>query len=99
MESKTISRIMGSEHEEFYRLIGKTLQSTQTLKVNKKSAKFCITSSEGTIRIHLEQVKRKKLGALQLPETVVNFEFKGLTENSIQSYMRRFDMTFQRGGG
>ena len=58
-----------------------------------------IDHPQGDISICLQPTIRRKLGALSLPATPVEFRFTGLDEAARRQFMARFEKYFQRGGG
>ena len=53
----------------------------------------------GRIEISLRPATERRLGSFRLPVVPMQFRFTGLDPAQRQSFMQRFDLHFQRGGG
>lgn len=62
---------------------------------------FALTVAVGTGRLTLSwlPLAPRRLGLAVLPRLWVRFEFEGLAEPQRHSFMKRFDLYTQRGGG
>lgn len=49
--------------------------------------------------IRLSPERERRLAALRLPVTVLDFRFAGYSREEVDAFMKRFDRCFQRGGG
>jgi hypothetical protein len=87
---------MGISHAEFWRTLPRALER-QTYEI--LGDKVTITDAQSTLEIRLSPEHSRKLGALVLPVTNVHFTFKGYNSSEVESFMQRFDLYFQRGGG
>ena len=60
-----------------------------------------ITAERGnrTLQISLSRESSRRLGAVSLPVTQVEFIFSGYSEIEVQQFFERFDMCYRRGGG
>ena len=55
---------------------------------------------EGTLRLAWHTLPSRRIALITLPRLAVRFEFdQAVTEDERQSFMRRFDLYTQRGGG
>ncbi len=87
---------MGISHAEFRRTLPRALEH-QTYEI--LADHIIVTDALGTLEIRLSPEHSRKLGALTLPVTNVQFTFKGYSSSEVTSFMQRFDLYFQRGGG
>jgi hypothetical protein len=51
------------------------------------------------LQILLSRESSRRLGAVSLPVTQVEFIFSGCSEIEVQQFFERFDMCYRRGGG
>jgi hypothetical protein len=51
------------------------------------------------LTLELGPERERRLGALCLPVTDVQFRFSGFDQASFKAFIERFDLAFQRGGG
>ena len=87
---------MGITHSEFFRTLPAALASSPyTLQAHD----VIINDSTRRLVITLSPESRRRLGALSLPTTQVDFTFSGYSSQDIDRFMARFDRAFQRGGG
>jgi hypothetical protein len=89
-------REMGLTHAEFFRTLPSAM-GDQTFSVSDLTVTTKSEAHRLTIKLAPEQERR--IGFLRLPVTWVTFEFVGHTQDDIDSFMRRFERRFQRGGG
>ena len=94
--ARTLVRCMALDRAEFLRLLPSALGDVQWRRVG---ARILVGDSPRRIEIHLGEEAKRKLGALVLPQLDITFHFEGLTAKEIESFLRRFDLAFQRGGG
>ncbi len=87
---------MGISHAEFRRTLPRALEH-QAYEI--LADHIIVTDSLGTLEIRLSPEHGRKLGALTLPVTNVQFTFKGYSSSEVTSFMQRFDLYFRRGGG
>jgi len=60
---------------------------------------FTIMHPQGRLRITLGETKARKIAALSIPQTQVEFDFGTLDEGAREAFLERFDRYFHRGGG
>jgi hypothetical protein len=53
----------------------------------------------GQLRLHWRALEPRRLGLVQLPRLLMRFEFSNLEEAARHTFMKRFDLYTQRGGG
>lgn len=61
--------------------------------------RYTIEYPQGEVRITLGETGERRIAALVLPVTLVEFRFTGLDVDARSRFMARFDRYFQRGGG
>jgi len=94
----SLRREMSISHADFHRLLPAAVPG------------YRITGSSTAIRVEqddsgrlldivLSPQRQRRLGMLTLPVTDVELCFGGFDEASLQAFLRRFDLAFQRGGG
>lgn len=95
-EEIRFSRELGLTHREFFRSLPAALEGRPYTVCGD-----CVELLEGRRRlsIRLRPQGQRVLGALRLPVTVVEFCFLGYSRGEVQSFMDRFNMHYQRGGG
>jgi hypothetical protein len=87
---------MGITHSEFFRTLPAALASSP---YSVQGHDVVISDDGRRLLISLSPESRRRLGALSLPTTRVQFTFSGYTSQDIDRFMARFDRAFQRGGG
>ena len=90
------SRDMGITHSELFRTLPSALAA---LPYTVQGHDVIINDSTRRLVITLSPESRRRLGALSLPTTQVDFTFSGYSSQDIDRFMTRFDRAFQRGGG
>ncbi|MFM7025563.1 MAG: hypothetical protein ACKOWC_05825 [Limnohabitans sp.] len=58
-----------------------------------------ITLHEGRLLLHWHALPPRVIALLRLQRLAVTFAFEGVDEAARQRFMKRFDLTMQRGGG
>ena len=53
----------------------------------------------GHLQLHWHALHPRVIALLRIPRLAVQFTFEGVPEDARQHFMRRFDLTLQRGGG
>ena len=94
-----LERDMAVTHNEFYRLITKTISNSELIKFDKINASVSFPFLRGEISISLEEQKIRKIASMKIDHTPMNFKFMKLSKDEIQTYIQKFDITFQKGGG
>lgn len=54
---------------------------------------------DGRLRLRWQVLPPRVIALLRMPRLAVQFEFERLDEEARQRFMKRFDLTLQRGGG
>lgn len=54
---------------------------------------------EGKLHLHWRALEPRRLGQVRLPRLQMRFEFSDLDEAARHTFMKRFDLYTQRGGG
>jgi len=94
-----LKRDMAVTHAEFYRLISKTINDKDNLKVDSTNSMVNFPFYNGDINIKLAEQQTRKIASLSIHHTIITFTFQKLTKNEIDRYLRKFDATFHKGGG
>lgn len=53
----------------------------------------------GRLKLRWSEMPPRQIALMRMPRLAVSFEFEGVDEASRQTFMRRFDLYTQRGGG
>ena len=53
----------------------------------------------GSLKIHWQPAPPRVLGQARIPRLLVRFDFAGLDQGQRYTFMKRFDLYMQRGGG
>jgi len=67
----------------------------QTASVDIKNA----DGSMGRLQLQWQNGSPRQIALMRIPRLLVRFQFEGLTDEQRYSFMRRFDLYMQRGGG
>jgi len=90
------SKEMGVTHADFYRLLPRAMGETPyTLSGDTVDGKL----GDGSVSIHLGEPQVRRIALLAIPYAEVSFSFDGVDEATRTSFMKHFDLHFQRGGG
>lgn len=87
---------MSISHREFFRLLPRAVGNRVFSTTDRDAT---IEIGNGQLDIHLSEEGQFKIASLQLPRTVVSFEFTNVEESERIQFLSQFDMAFQRGGG
>jgi hypothetical protein len=98
-ESIELKRDMAVTHDEFYRLIIKTIIDGHLLKIDPENSSVSFPFLNGYVDINLDNQLTRKIASLSIHHTPMNFKFQGLTKEQIDTYLEKFNTTFQKGGG
>ena len=90
------TREMGLTHEEFFRELPAALAHREFVV---ESNRVSVDLERGSLVITLGSEQTRRIAALRLPCTVVDFAFEGVEEIEREHFMQRFDLCFRRGGG
>jgi hypothetical protein len=91
-------RVMTISHAEFLRSLN-PLGRDYPYRIDEQGRQILLTEGERRIEIQLGEERSKRLGALTLPETTVDFRFHGFEAQDMERFFFRFDLCFRRGGG
>ncbi len=53
----------------------------------------------GRMRVQWQDGAPRQIALMRIPRLLVSFQFEGLTDAQRYTFMRRFDLYMQRGGG
>jgi hypothetical protein len=70
-------------------------RSDQTASVEIKNA----DGSVGRLQVQWQDGTPRQIALMRIPRLLVSFQFEGLTDAQRYTFMRRFDLYMQRGGG
>jgi len=99
VENHIVEREMTISHAEFYRLIVRSIQKMSDVIINKNESIVKFPFCNGEITIELGNQTSRGIGSLILPVTVIKINFNNLSNDEIDEYLYKFNITFQRGGG
>ena len=91
-----IRREMGLGHDELFRILPGAIENRAWSLAGDR---ITIRDQDRLIQIRVSPETRRKLGALQLPVTHLEFYFEGFTDFANEVFMQRYDLSFRRGGG
>jgi len=94
----TTQRVMTISHGEFLRSL-QPLGRDYPFHIDEQGRHIQLTMGTNRIEILLGEERSKRLGALTLPETTVDFHFHGFEADDVERFFFRFDLCFRRGGG
>ena len=92
-----ISRYMGLTWEDFLRILPQAL-GHHRYQV-RAGGNIRVDYAGGQVRIVLHPTAQRRLGALVLPTTRVDFLFRNLAHGYRARFLERLQRHFQRGGG
>ena len=55
--------------------------------------------SQGQLNIRWQEAPPRRIALMHIPRLLVSFQFDGLNDAQRYTFMRRFDLYMQRGGG
>ncbi len=92
-------RDMGYSDQEFYRLLPVAVGEYQLAEVGKN--RFIVSNQSAThsLELNLKPLPDRVLGSIRIKRVEIEFIFAGLTHNERLSFMKKFDRSYQRGGG
>jgi len=65
----------------------------------RKGTTVLVTLGSGHLQIGWQPLPPRVIALLRMPRLGVQFEFEGVDAETRLQFMRRFDLTMQRGGG
>jgi hypothetical protein len=63
------------------------------------TGQVCVQIGDGHLQLQWRILPPRVIALLRLQRLAVSFVFVGVEEDARQSFMKRFDLTMQRGGG
>lgn len=90
------TREMGLSDREFMRTLPAAIAPLNFRLADKT---ISIDHPGGNVRIRLQEMPDRRIAAIRIPKTSVEFRFSGLSDVERLQFMHRFDLHFQRGGG
>lgn len=87
---------MSITHKEFLRLLPKALDG---LAFRHNDDVILVDDGERNIRIQLSEQSTRNIASLSLPVTVVRMQLSGFDQTERGSFLNRFDLAYQKGGG
>ncbi len=69
---------------------------------NGQAARVAIQNtdgSQGLLNIRWQEAPPRRIALMRIPRLLVSFQFEGLNDAQRYTFMRRFDLYMQRGGG
>ncbi len=91
-----LTREMSITHKEFFRLLPKAVNNAALARQGNQVG---ITTGAGLVKITLSPETVRKLALLEFPVTEVIIEFNGFSASERASFLSRFDLAYQKGGG
>jgi hypothetical protein len=98
-DSIELKRDIAVTHDEFYRLIIKTIIDNHLLKIDLENANVSFPFLNGHVNINLENQLTRKIASLTIHHTPMTFVFHGLAKDEVDAYLQKFNTTFHKGGG
>lgn len=95
-EPYEVSRTMGLTHREFLRSLPAAVAG---MAYRVQGSRIFLSDTGRRVQILLGREQERRLGSLQLPQTRVSLSLEGFSEEERKTFLRRFDLAFQRGGG
>ena len=92
----TLRREMGISHADFFRSLPAAIEPGSFRLVDDT---VWIETPAGELQIRLSPQGERRIAALRLPVTVIEFSFPGWTQDRVNEFLARFDRYFRRGGG
>ena len=90
------SREMAGSHRDFFRILPRAMGEVP-YEVDGAAVRARIDG--GTLRIDVGPERVRRIALLALPYAEVSFTFRGVPVERQQAFKRRFDLSYQRGGG
>ncbi len=87
---------MGIDHAELFRRLPAAVGFRDYRVVEDA---IILQEDHRSIEIRYSDEEIRRLGAMRLPITRLEFRFAGYSEDEINAFMSRFDLYFRRGGG
>jgi len=91
-----IEKEMGLAHAEFHRTIANALG---TDAFERRDDGVTLVDGGRRLEITLGPEGERKIALLKIPVTRVTLAFTGYSDEDVKAAVKRFDMTFKKGGG
>jgi len=95
-QEHSFTRELGLTYAEFYRSLPPAIAHRP---FTREQERVRIDLEPGTVTIELGPQKQRAIASLRLPYVEVRFTFSGVSACQRQTFMERFEIHFQRGGG
>lgn len=92
----TLTREMGISHADLFRLLPVALGRSD-YEFTEDTITVYYTGC--SVHIRISQQRERRLGALVLPVTTLEFNFDGFSEDAVVRFINRFERCYHRGGG
>lgn len=87
---------MSITHAELFRLLPLAVgKRPYTVAGNR----IIVDAEPGSVEIEYSGEQQRRIASLVLPVTHLHLRFRGATPEAAAAFMKRFDLSFQRGGG
>ena len=87
---------MGVNHQDLFRRLPAAIGF---LKYSIRGDTITIVDQQQQLLIRFGEVQERRVGALSLPTTRLDFTFSGFSNSAVVAFMERFDLYFRCGGG
>ena len=87
---------MSITHKDFFRLLPRAVNGAPVTCRNNQAD---IATKAGEVKITLAPERVRKLGLMEFPVTEVTIEFNGFSAPDRTTFLARFDLAYQKGGG
>lgn len=97
----TFSREMGCTEAEWLGWLPAAM-GHHAWQRNGQSASVEIKNADGSVgrmQVQWQDGAPRQIALMRIPRLLVSFQFEGLTDAQRYTFMRRFDLYMQRGGG
>lgn len=97
----TFSREMGCTEAEWLGWLPAAM-GHHAWQRNGQSASVDIENTDGSMgrmQVQWQDGAPRQIALMRIPRLLVSFQFEGLTDAQRYTFMRRFDLYMQRGGG
>ncbi len=93
---RVLRREMGITHAELYRLLDAALGGTEYRLAGDR----ILVGGEGSgVVIRVGPQRERRIAALRLPVTALEFRFPARSAGEAEAFMQRFERAYQKGGG
>ena len=89
-------REMAITHQDFFRLLPKAIVGRD---YQREGTKVLIEDGDKRVVISLSEESTRKIASLVLPLTCVTVQIEGFSESEQKTFLDRFYLAYQKGGG